>query len=207
MPPVICETTPSFQATAAGKSRAGSPPTTTPSRANVSRASCSACAVCTQAFVGMQPTRRQVPPSAGSLSMQTTLPPSWAARIAAVYPAGPPPRTATSHSMRSIPFHAGPNDATAACISRVSPRPGTPRGRAGGSRIRPRPATSATRAPCVLVRPAARACGGRATCPNPVRPPSPALPRRARAVDASLTAFLHTRRIDAASSSFQSWRI
>src|SRR5215211_7487493 len=47
----------------------------------------------------MQPTRRHVPPSSGSLSMQTDLAPSWAARIAAVYPPGPPPRTATSHSI------------------------------------------------------------------------------------------------------------
>ena len=37
----------------------------------------------------MQPTRRQVPPSSGSLSMQTTFAPSCAARIAAVYPPGP----------------------------------------------------------------------------------------------------------------------
>ena len=52
--------------------------------ANVSPAWWSACAVCTQAFVGMQPTRRQVPPSSGSCSTQTTFAPSWAARIAAV---------------------------------------------------------------------------------------------------------------------------
>ena len=47
----------------------------------------------------MQPTRRQVPPSSGSCSTQTIFAPSWAARIAAVYPPGPPPRTATSHSI------------------------------------------------------------------------------------------------------------
>ena len=41
------------------------------------------CAVCTHALVGMQPTRRQVPPSSGSFSMQTTFAPSCAARIAA----------------------------------------------------------------------------------------------------------------------------
>ncbi len=96
-PPVIWATTPSFHAAAWGKSSCGSE-TPTPSFVNVSRASCSACAVCTHALVGMQPTRRHVPPRAGSCSMQTTLPPSCAARIAAVYPAGPPPRTATSHS-------------------------------------------------------------------------------------------------------------
>ena len=66
----------------------------------MSRASWIACAVCTHALVGMQPTRRHVPPSAGSCSMHATLPPSWAARIAAVYPAGPPPRTATSTFIR-----------------------------------------------------------------------------------------------------------
>src|SRR3954469_10983422 len=60
------------------------------------------CAVCTHAFVGMQPTRRQVPPSSGSFSMQTTFAPSCAARIAAVYPPGPPPRTATSHSTTAM---------------------------------------------------------------------------------------------------------
>jgi hypothetical protein len=32
----------------------------------------------------MQPTRRHVPPSSGSFSMQATFAPSWAARIAAV---------------------------------------------------------------------------------------------------------------------------
>ena len=45
---------------------------------------CSAYAVCTHAFVGMQPTRRHVPPSSGSCSMQATFAPSCAARIAAV---------------------------------------------------------------------------------------------------------------------------
>src|SRR5580765_4984194 len=47
----------------------------------------------------MQPTRRHVPPSSGSFSTQTTFAPSCAARIAAVYPPGPPPRTATSQSI------------------------------------------------------------------------------------------------------------
>ena len=98
-PPVIWPTTASFHWTAVPKSSVGSP-TETPSFANVSRASWIACAVCTQALVGMQPTRRHVPPSAGSCSMHATVPPSWAARIAAVYPAGPPPRTVTSTFIR-----------------------------------------------------------------------------------------------------------
>ena len=99
MPPVIWSTTASFHEATVPKSSVGSP-TCTPSFANVSCASWKACALCTQAFVGMQPTRRQVPPSAGSCSMQATFPPSCAARIAAVYPAGPPPRTATSTFIR-----------------------------------------------------------------------------------------------------------
>ena len=50
----------------------------------LSSASFSAKAVCTHAFVGMQPTRRHVPPSSGSFSIQTARTPSCAARIAAV---------------------------------------------------------------------------------------------------------------------------
>ena len=82
-PPVICLTTPSFHWLATAMSSCGSP-TLTPNFANDSCASFSANAVCTHAFVGMQPTRRQVPPSSGSFSMQTAFAPSCAARIAAV---------------------------------------------------------------------------------------------------------------------------
>jgi hypothetical protein len=74
-PPVSCLTTPSFHCWAAVKSSSGGP-TLTPSFSKVSLASLSARAVCTQALVGMQPTRRQVPPSSGSCSTQTTLAPS-----------------------------------------------------------------------------------------------------------------------------------
>ena len=97
-PPVICLTTAAFHSFATPKSSLGSE-TVTPSFGNDSRAVCRNCAVCTQALVGMQPIRRQVPPSSGSFSMQITFAPSCAARIAAVYPPGPPPRTATSQSM------------------------------------------------------------------------------------------------------------
>jgi hypothetical protein len=83
MPPVICLTTPSFHSFAFPKSSCGSP-ATTPSFGSISRATCSACAVWTHALVGMQPTRRQVPPSSGSFSTQATRAPSCAARIAAV---------------------------------------------------------------------------------------------------------------------------
>ncbi len=75
------------------------PDTLTPSWANVVCASLTACALCTRAFVGMQPTFRQVPPRR-PCSMTATDRPSWLARIAAGYPPGPPPRTATSTSMR-----------------------------------------------------------------------------------------------------------
>jgi hypothetical protein len=82
-PLVICLTTPSFHWLAVAKSSVGAP-TWTPSLPKVSPASLIAKAVCTQALVGMQPIRRQVPPSSGSFSMQTVLAPSCAARIAAV---------------------------------------------------------------------------------------------------------------------------
>ena len=74
-PDVICFTTWAFHWFAVPKSSCGSP-TCTPSFANVSSASFSEKAVCTQALVGMHPTRRHVPPSSGSFSMQTALAPS-----------------------------------------------------------------------------------------------------------------------------------
>jgi len=82
-PLVICLTTPSFHSFALPKSSCGSP-TLTPSFANVSSASLIENAVCTHAFVGMHPTRRHVPPSSGSFSIQAVFAPSCAARIAAV---------------------------------------------------------------------------------------------------------------------------
>ena len=97
-PDVICLTTPAFQAFEVPKSSFASP-TWTPNFAKDSSASFSANAVCTHALVGMHPTRRHVPPNSGSISMQATFAPSCAARMAAVYPPGPPPRTATSTSM------------------------------------------------------------------------------------------------------------
>ena len=82
-PEVICLTTPSFHTFAVAMSSRGSP-TCTPNFAKFSAASWIAYAVCTHAFVGMQPMRRHVPPSSGSFSMHTALAPSCAARIAAV---------------------------------------------------------------------------------------------------------------------------
>src|SRR5262252_5920685 len=45
----------------------------------------------------MQPILRQVPPRTSRLSMMAVFKPSCAARIAPVYPAGPPPRTMISN--------------------------------------------------------------------------------------------------------------
>src|SRR5215475_3317686 len=101
-PDVIWLTTCDFHSFAVGKSSVGGP-TWTPSLPNVCSASLSENAVCTQAFVGMHPIRRQVPPSSDSFSMQIVLAPSCAVRMAAVYPPGPPPRTATSHSTGANP--------------------------------------------------------------------------------------------------------
>src|SRR5690242_20108030 len=44
----------------------------------------------------MQPILRQVPPKVPRLSMQALFSPSWPARMAALYPPGPPPMTTTS---------------------------------------------------------------------------------------------------------------
>src|SRR5258705_1693818 len=48
------------------------------------------------ALVGMQPQRRQVPPSRSFASIKAAFRPYWEARIAQVYPAGPPPSTTRS---------------------------------------------------------------------------------------------------------------
>ena len=82
-PCVICLTTAAFHSFALPNS-SWKPPSFTPSFSKVCSASFSAKAVCTHAFVGMQPIRRQVPPSSGSRSMHTVFAPSCAARMAAV---------------------------------------------------------------------------------------------------------------------------
>src|SRR6185503_19752961 len=46
---------------------------------------------------GMQPMLRHVPPKVPRLSMQALFSPSWPARMAALYPPGPPPMTTTSN--------------------------------------------------------------------------------------------------------------
>src|SRR5581483_1789977 len=106
-----------------------------------------AWAVCTQALVGMQPTVMQVPPIR-SCSISVTLAPSCAALIAAGYPPGPPPNTATSHSIELRSLLAGQDreDRTsttqgsppAARSTPASPPPGTPLPRMQGCGARPR---------------------------------------------------------------------
>src|SRR5690606_38299150 len=71
---------------------------------------CSKCSDdCSSALEGMQPTLVQVPPGAGpplallQASMHATDMPSWAARMAAMYPPGPAPMTTTSNCFAMIP--------------------------------------------------------------------------------------------------------
>src|SRR4029450_8872280 len=116
-------TTAAFHSLAVPRSSSGEP-TLTPSLAKVSSASLIANAVCTHAFVGMQPTRRQVPPSSSSFSMQTVFAPSCAARMAAVYPPGPPPRTATSHSISLSRKSLARAILQMRCLRPVRPAPG-----------------------------------------------------------------------------------
>jgi hypothetical protein len=58
--------------------------TTMPWRARPPWASWYSSEDSSNALDGMQPTRRQVPPSRGSSSMHATLQPNWAARMAPV---------------------------------------------------------------------------------------------------------------------------
>src|SRR5207244_3562897 len=126
-PWVICLTTCAFHSFDAPKSSWGSP-TRTPSLPKLSSAAFRKKAVCTHALVGIQPTRRHVPPSSASCSMQTVRAPSCAARIAAVYPPGPPPRTATSQSiLLLVGFRADPSEARAGRVDALEP----------GSRLEP----------------------------------------------------------------------
>ena len=89
-PPRCCSTTAALRASSAPKSTRGSPSTTPKPAASRARRSRSVAA--TRALVGMQPRLRQVPPIARD-STSATRAPSCAARRAATYPAGPPPRT------------------------------------------------------------------------------------------------------------------
>ena len=75
-------TTCAFRRIIAGRSSATSP-TVTPWAASRVRACQKSSLESRSALDGMQPMRRQVPPSAASRSTQTTRMPSWAARMAA----------------------------------------------------------------------------------------------------------------------------
>ena len=94
-PLVIRLTVRAFHSFAAGKSNSGMP-SLTPSLPEVCPACFSAKAVCAHAFVGMQPMRRQVPPSSGSRSMHATLRAELCGTDRGGVAPGPPPRTATS---------------------------------------------------------------------------------------------------------------
>ena len=61
----------------------------------ISSIECRNSAARNSAFVGIHPQFRQIPPRC-SRSITTAFMPSWAARIAATYPPGPPPITAIS---------------------------------------------------------------------------------------------------------------
>ena len=63
-------------------------------------------------LLGMQPRNTQVPPMAAS-STRTTFPFNWAARMAAAYPPGPPPRTMTSYM---IPISSSERPTPGGCL-------------------------------------------------------------------------------------------
>ena len=88
-------TTSSLRAIMVARSRA-TPSTLTPWTARSWPASSYLWLDSSRAFDGMQPTRRQVPPSFDSFSTTAAESPAWAARIAATYPPGPPPITIAS---------------------------------------------------------------------------------------------------------------
>ena len=54
------------------------------------------CNDCNKVFEGIQPTFKHVPPKEPRFSIIAVFIPSWAARIAATYPPGPPPITIRS---------------------------------------------------------------------------------------------------------------
>src|SRR5450631_1511047 len=103
MPSLFCCTMASLRASMRARSTAGAPHAM-PCSASPERTSVTCSEDCSSALDGMQPTLVQVPPGAGAppavlhASMQTTRRPSCAARIAAMYPPGPAPITATSNS-------------------------------------------------------------------------------------------------------------
>ena len=101
MPPVFSLTTLSLWDSMPGRS-SSTPPTLMPNLARPCLASSYFSDAASSALEGMQPTFRQVPPSALRFSTQATLKPSCAARIAQTYPPGPPPTTTTSKVLSAI---------------------------------------------------------------------------------------------------------
>src|ERR1700730_9213509 len=70
----------------------------------------------------MHPMLRQVPPSTSRLSIIAVFRPSWAARIAPVYPAGPPPRTIRSKDAMEVWLtEREPGSSVGTCGGDVSP--------------------------------------------------------------------------------------
>src|ERR1043166_5959737 len=82
--------------------RSSSTPVLIPSLGKSFFASSNSSLVCSNALEGMQPMLRQVPPKLPRLSTQALVRPSWPARIAALYPPGPPPMTTTSNELGMV---------------------------------------------------------------------------------------------------------
>src|SRR5262245_48184681 len=74
-------------------------------------ASLKVCACSSNAFVGMQPRFRQVPPRTGSRSTTAVRNPSCDARMAATYPPVPEPMTTTSYASATV-LSCQPQDGT-----------------------------------------------------------------------------------------------
>jgi hypothetical protein len=96
-PPVSPRTTSSLRFIIAGRSSATS--ARMPCAAKRWDASENSSLESSSALLGMQPTFRHVPPSVGYFSIQAVFMPSWAARIAATYPADPDPMTIRSYGV------------------------------------------------------------------------------------------------------------
>src|SRR6185312_2995024 len=90
------------------------PPTENPCSSACMRVNSKCSDDCSSAFDGMQPTFTHVPPSVLSPSTQTVESPSWAERIAAPYPPGPPPmmRTSGARVESAIGYQLGVRQAT-----------------------------------------------------------------------------------------------
>src|SRR5690606_16525228 len=104
-------------------------PNETPQSCDRSSTSLNTRATCSSALEGMQPRRRQVPPSRGSASTSVTSAPRSAAKNAAAYPPGPPPSTTSCECIEVLSRpQIGPSRTTASQQARyVSPDRQVPR--------------------------------------------------------------------------------